>query len=144
HQAGVNAHGEATRPGRQVSANYWIANDGTIHPNIDENRRAWTTGGPHPAVAASDPRPVTAEVSHSPDGAQHGPWAIAPDGQASLERLIGDVFKRHGLGKVRRGKTSGVAVHRDSQSTSCPGPYIMANLSTIIKNAEKHRTATAT
>ena len=144
HQAGVNAHGEATRPGRQVSANYWIANDGTIHPNIDENRRAWTTGGPNPAGAASDHRNVTAEVSNSPAGVKNGTWAISPAAQASLERLIGDVFKRHGLGKVKRGTRSGVAVHRDFQSTSCPGPYVMANLSTIIKNAEKHRTATAT
>src|SRR5690625_680988 len=141
HQAGINAEGEATNPAREVSANYWIRNDGTILPHIDETRRAWTTGmSGYPAGAASDHRNITVEVSNSPEGVRTGTWAISPAARDALERLIGDVFKRHGLGKVKRGKNKGVAVHRDFVPTSCPGPYIMANLNTIIKNAEKHRT----
>ncbi|HLS02090.1 MAG TPA: peptidoglycan recognition family protein, partial [Beutenbergiaceae bacterium] len=141
HNAGVDAYGEATNPRRQVSANYWITNSGTILPNVDENRRAWTTGASgYPAGAASDHRNITVEVSNSPAGVKNGTWSISPAAERALVALIGDVFKRHRLGKVKRGKNSGVAVHRDFVPTSCPGPYIMANLNTIIKNAEKHRT----
>lgn len=132
--------GEATNPDREVSANYWISNSGVIIPHIDETRRAWTTGGPSPAGAVADHRSITVEVSNSLEGVRTGTWAISPAARDALERLIGDVFKRHGLGKVKRSKTKGVAVHRDFQATSCPGPYIMANLNSIIKNAEKHRT----
>src|SRR5690625_190320 len=59
HQAGVDAHGEASNPAREVSANYWIKNDGTIIPHIDETRRAWTTGHiNYPAGADSDHRNI--------------------------------------------------------------------------------------
>ena len=54
--------------------------------------------------------------------------------------LIGDVFKRHNLGPVHRGTSSGVAVHQDFVSTACPGPYIMSNLGGIIAAAEAYRT----
>lgn len=140
HHAGVDAQGEASRPGREVSANYWITNDGTIIPNIDENYRAWTTGAAgYPAGAASDHRNITVEVSNSPEGVRSGSWAISSAARRSLVNLIGDVFKRHGLGAVRRGTSSGVAVHRDFVPTSCPGPYIMNNLNAIIRDAEAAR-----
>lgn len=140
HHAGVDAMGEATNPNRVVSANYWIANDGTIIPHIDEIYRAWTTGAKgYPAGAASDHRNITVEVSNSPEGIRNKTYAISPAAMRSLIALIGDVFKRHGLGVVKRGKTSGVAVHRDFVPTSCPGPYIMKNLGHIIAEAEKAR-----
>lgn len=141
HHSGVDAMGEATRVGREVSANYWIANNGDIIPHIDENRRAWTTGHPsYPAGAASDHRNITVEVSNSPEGMRNKTYAISPAAMRSLIALIGDVFNRHNLGAVRRGKASGVAVHRDFVPTSCPGPYIMNNLTYIIAEAEKART----
>lgn len=141
HHSGVDAMGEATRVGREVSANYWIANDGTIIPHVDENRRAWTSGHPsYPAGAASDYRNVTVEVSNSPEGIRNKTYAISPAAMRSLIALIGDVFKRHNLGPVRRGKNSGVAVHQDFMPTVCPGPYIMSNLTYIIAEAEKART----
>lgn len=143
HQAGVNAHGQATAPGRQVSANYWITNEGVIIPNIDEKYRAWTTGAVgYPAGAASDHRNITVEVSNSPAGVRNGSWAISAAAREALVNLIGDVFRRHKLGKVKRGRNSGVAVHRDFVPTACPGPYIMKNLSSIIRDAEKARKGT--
>lgn len=141
HHAGVDAMGEATNPNRVVSANYWIANDGDIIPHVDETRRAWTTGASgYPAGAASDHRNITVEVSNSPEGVRNKTYAISPAAMRSLIALIGDVFNRHNLGKVRRGKTAGVAVHQDFVPTSCPGPYIMSNLGYIITEAEKART----
>ena len=140
HNAGVDSYGEASNPNREVSANYWIANDGTIIPNIDEDRRAWTTGsGSYPAGAQSDHRNITVEVSNSPEGVRNGTWAISNAAYQSLIKLIGDVFKRHGLGAVRRGTGAGVAVHQDFVPTACPGPYIMSHLGTIIAEAEKYR-----
>lgn len=143
HQAGVNAHGQASAPGREVSANYWITNEGVIIPNVDENMRAWTTGAAgYPGGAASDHRNITVEVSNSPEGVRTGSWAISAAARRALVNLIGDVFKRHGLGTVRRGTNGGVAVHQDFVPTACPGPYIMRNLGSIINDAEKARGGT--
>lgn len=137
HNAGVDAYGQATAPGREVSANYWITNAGALLPNVDENRRAWTSGAVgYPGGTAADHRFVTVEVSN--DG---GPgWSISAAAEAALARLIGDVHRRYGLGPVRRGTARGVAVHRDFVPTECPGPYVMAHLGRIIAAAEQYRT----
>lgn len=138
HNAGVDAYGEATNPRRQVSANYWITNAGTIIPNIDENRRAWTSGMlGYPAGANADHRNITVEVSNSPEGVRTGSWAISAAALEALTKLIADVYKRHGLGKVKRGSRKGVGVHRDWVPTACPGPYIMKKLPSIIKAANE-------
>lgn len=140
HQAGVNSQSEATNPNREVSANYWISNEGQIIPQIDEVYRAWTTGSAgYPAGAESDHRNITVEVSNSPEGVRAGTWAISNAAKTALEKLIGDVFKRHGLGPVKRATYGGVAVHQDFVPTACPGPYVMANLPSIIQAAEQYR-----
>ena len=138
HQAGINAHGEASNPAREVSANYWITNEGVIIPNVDENYRAWTSGHiNYPAGAQADHRNITIEVSNSKRG---GNWPISDAAMKALIALIGDIYKRHGLGKVTRGANKGVGVHRDWVPTACPGNYIMDNLGMIIREAEKART----
>lgn len=140
HHAGVNAMGEATNPNREVSANYWISNEGDIIPQIDEGMRAWTTGAVgYPGGAESDHRNITVEVSNSPEGVRTGTWAISNAAWKALTNLIGDVFRRHNLGAVHRGLYSGVAIHKDFVATSCPGPYIVGHLNTIIAEAEKYR-----
>ena len=140
HNAGVDAYGQASAAGREVSANYWITNDGVIIPNIDENMRAWTTGAVgYPEGANSDHRNITVEVSNSPEGVRNGSWAISAKAKTALEKLIGDVFKRHNLGTVKRGTWGGVAIHKDFVPTACPGGYIVNNLGSIIANAEKYR-----
>lgn len=145
HQAGVDAHGEATNPRREVSAHYWVTNAGVIIPQIDETRRAWTTGDrAYPAGARSDHRNITMEISNSPAGVRSGTWAISDAAMNAVIRLVADIFRRHNLGPVRRGTESGVGVHRDFVATSCPGPYIMANLSRIIASAESIRSGATT
>lgn len=144
HNAGVDAYGQATAPGREVSANYWITNDGVVLPNVEEDRRAWTTGASgYPAGAESDHRNITVEVSNSPEGVRTGTWAISREARSALARLVGDVFRRYNLGPVRRAATGGVAVHRDFVPTECPGPYIMQHLAAIIAEAEQYRTGKA-
>lgn len=141
HNAGVNAWAEASSPNRQVSANYWIANDGSIIPNIDEERRAWTSGAlGYPAGADADHRNITVEVSNSPEGVRNGSWAISDAAFNSLVALIAEVYRRRGLGPVRRGPSRGIGVHQDWVPTACPGPYIMHHLGTIIARAEALRT----
>lgn len=137
HNAGVNAYGQATAAGREVSAHYWITNEGDLLPNIDEDRRAWTSGHPaYPAGALADHRFITVEVSNSATG---GNWPISTKAEDMLARLIGDVHRRYKLGTVKRGTQSGVAVHRDFVGTECPGEYVMANLDRIVRKAEQYR-----
>lgn len=136
HNAGVDAYGQATAPGREVSANYWITNDGTILPNIDETRRAFTSGASdYPAGAAADHRNITVEVSNSPEGVRNGTWAISDAAWNALVRLVADVWKRYGLGLVTRGAERGLGVHQDWVPTACPGPYIMGRLGDLVAQA---------
>lgn len=145
HNAGVDAYGQATAAGREVSANYWIANDGTLIPNIDEGRRAFTSGAAgYPAGAEADHRNITVEISNSPEGVKAGTWAISAAAEATLTALIADVYRRYDLGPVRRSATNGVGVHRDWVPTACPGDYVMARLPEIIRAAEAARTGTST
>ncbi|MHA3682774.1 peptidoglycan recognition protein family protein [Leucobacter sp. HY1908] len=141
HNAGVDSYGQATAPGREVSAHYWIANDGTLLPQIPEELRAWTSGHPaYPAGALADHRFITVEVSNS--GGAPG-WPISDAALDTLARLIGDVHARYGLGPVKRGTEAGVAVHSDFVATECPGPYAMAHIGEVIAAAEKYRTGAA-
>ena len=138
HNAGVDAYPQAWNPNREVSANYWIANDGTIIPNIDESLRAFTSGAAgYPAGAQADHRNITVEVSNSPEGVRNGSWAISEAAMKSLIALIADVWTRYGLGLVERSAVRGLGVHQDWVPTACPGPYIMGNLGDIIARANK-------
>lgn len=133
HNAGIDSYGEASNPRREVSANYWIANDGTLIPNVDEEFRAWTSGAAgYPAGANADHRNITVEVSNSQIG---GEWRISDAAFYTLVALIADVYRRYGLGTVTRGANQGVGIHKDWVPTSCPGPYIEGNLGTIISSA---------
>lgn len=144
HNAGVNAFGTATSPGRVVSANYWITNEGDLLPNVDESRRAWTSGmAGYPAGAAADHRNITVEISNSPEGVASGNWAISNAAMNTLIRLIADVYKRYKLGPVRRGANKGVGVHQDWVPTACPGGYIMTRMGSIITQAESLRSGAA-
>ena len=141
HNAGVDAWGEASNPRREVSANYWIANNGAIIPNIDEDRRAFTSGAAgYPAGANADHRNITFEISNSPEGVRNGTWAISAEAWWAVVSLIADIYQRYGLGPVLRGPDQGVGVHQDWVPTSCPGPYIMGHLGSLISEAEALRT----
>lgn len=138
HNAGVNSIGEASNPNREVSANYWILDDGTLIGNIPEEFRAWTSGVTgYPEGAKSDHRNITVEVSNTTAGVRDKTWAISDAALNTLVRLIADVFKRYRLGTIKRATYGGVAVHRDFVPTECPGPYIMSKLADIISNANR-------
>lgn len=137
HQAGVNAMGEATNPARVVSAQLWIANNGTVYAQVSENMRAWTTGAPgYPAGAQSDHRNITTEISNTTQGRARKTWEISDKALASDINTTGEIAARRGLGVIKRGLRSGVALHRDFVPTNCPGPYYVKHLNSIIKHAE--------
>lgn len=141
HNAGVDSYDQASAAGREVSANYWIANNGDLIPNVDESRRAWTSGHPaYPAGAAADHRNITVEISNSPEGVRDGTWAISAAARKTLIALTADVYRRYNLGPVKRGAEKGVGVHRDWVQTECPGGYVMDELPSIIAEAETLRT----
>ena len=143
HNAGVDAFGQATAPGREVSANYWITNDGAIIPNVDEENRAFTSGmAGYPAGAAADHRNITVEVSNTPEGVRKRTWEISDAALEALAQLIADVYRRHGLGTVRRGADRGIGIHSDWVPTECPGPYMRARLGDVITRAESLRSGT--
>ena len=143
HNAGVDAYGQATAPDREVSANYWITNDGTIIPNVDEDYRAFTSGmAGYPAGAAADHRNITVEVSNTPEGVANKTWEISDAALEALAKLIADVYRRYGLGPVARGAERGVGIHSDWVPTECPGPYMRDHLGAVIARAEALRTGT--
>lgn len=138
HNAGVDAYSEASNPGREVSANYWITNAGEIIPNVDESRRAFTSGHPdYPAGAQADMRNITIEISNSPAGVASKSWAISDAARNALVRLIADIYQRYDLGTVKRGAARGVGVHSDWVPTECPGDYIRDQLPSIIREANQ-------
>ncbi|MEJ6489585.1 N-acetylmuramoyl-L-alanine amidase [Leucobacter sp. USCH14] len=114
-------------------------------PNVDEENRAFTSGmAGYPAGAQADHRFITVEVSNSPQGVRNGTWEISSSALEALARLIADVYRRYGLGAVRRGTSSGIAVHQDFVPTQCPGPYMMRKLPSVIARAEQLRTGGGT
>lgn len=146
---GVDSYGEATRVGREVSANYWITNAGVLLPNIDEIYRAWTSGAPgYPNGSLADHYSITFEVSNAANFKFSNPLgAISEAAFDKLARAIGDVFRRYDLGPVKRTTSPtavGVRVHSDFVPTSCPGPWLMARMGDLITRAEAYRTGTTT
>lgn len=138
HNAGVNAFGQATDRSREVSANYWITNEGDILPHIPEERRAFTSGAVgYPAGALADHRNITLEISNSPEGARSGSWAISSAAEAAVIALFADVYRRYNLGPIVRSATRGIGVHNDWVPTVCPGPYFLANLPSYIARANQ-------
>ena len=138
---GLDSYGEATNPGREVSANYWITNDGQILPNIDEQYRAQTSGAPGTNGKLADRHSITVEISNSPGFKTSSPMgAISPAAQKALEKLMADVFTRYKLGTPKRTKSAtgvGVRFHNDFVDTSCPGPWITSKINQIMTNAAK-------
>ena len=131
HMAGVNsAKGCGTifqRPGRNGSSHYGIGVDGEIAWYVDENCVAWTNSN-WPSNQCS----VTIETSNSELG---GDWPVSDASLASLVKLVADIAKRNGLGKLVPGEN--LTWHSMFASTSCPGPYLLSKMQYIADEANK-------
>lgn len=131
HMAGVLSAKDCgaifQRPGRNGSAHYGIGVNGEIAWYVDENCVAWTNSN-WPSNQSS----VTIETSNSSTG---GDWPVSDASYKSLIKLVADIAKRNGLGKLVPGQN--LTWHSMYASTSCPGPYLLARMQNIADEANK-------
>lgn len=131
HMAGVNSAAGCgaifQQPGRNGSAHYGIGVDGEIAWYVDENCVAWTNSN-WPSNQCS----VTIENSNSSVG---GDWPVSDATLRSLIKLVADIAKRNGLGKLVVGEN--LTKHNDFAATACPGPYLEARMQYIADEANK-------
>lgn len=135
HNAGINSieslHKFFLSGSRQVSANYGIGNDGRIACYVDEENRAWTTGGDDP-----DQKAITIEVSNCEVGGQ---WRISDKAMQSLIKLVADIIQRYQItGEIYTGDKRGILLkHYYYSSTACPGEYLSNKFGYIADEAKK-------
>lgn len=131
HMAGVlsakNCGAIFQRPGRNGSSHYGIGVNGEIAWYVDENCVAWTNSN-WPSNQCS----VTIETSNSSTG---GDWPVSDASLSSLIKLVADIAKRNGLGKLVPGEN--LTWHSMFASTSCPGPYLRSKMQYIADEANK-------
>lgn len=131
HMAGVNsAKGCGAifqQPGRNGSAHYGIGVNGEIGWYVDENCVAWTNSN-----WESNQRSVTIECSNSAVG---GEWPVSDATLNSCIKLVADIAKRNGLGKLVPGQN--LTWHSMYANTSCPGNYLRARMQYIADEANK-------
>ena len=131
HMAGVMTAEQCGKiwqnPNRHGSSNYGIGKNGEIGGYVDESNTPWTNSN-----WASNCRAVTIETSNDKTG---GEWHVSDASLYSLIKLVADIAKRNGLGKLVRGKN--LTWHSMYASTSCPGPYLKSKINYIIDEANK-------
>lgn len=131
HMAGVLSAKQCgaifQRKGRNGSSHYGIGVNGEIAWYVDENCVAWTNSN-----WASNQCSVTIENSNSSTG---GKWPVSDATLKSLIKLVADIAKRNGLGKLVPGKN--LTWHSMYASTSCPGDYLRSKMQYIADEANK-------
>lgn len=112
-------------PGRTVSWNYAIGNDGRIGGYIDEKYRAWTTSS-----RENDNVAITIEVSNSMN---REPWSISEAAFKSLLNLCEDICRRNNIRRINftGNKSGNLTMHKWFASTGCPGPSLGSNFGYI-------------
>lgn len=131
HMAGVNSAAACgaifQRPGRNGSSHYGIGVNGEIAWYVDENCVAWTNSN-WPSNQCS----VTIENSNSSTG---GDWPVSDATLKSCIKLVADIAKRNGLGKLVPGEN--LTWHSMFAATSCPGDYLRNRMQYIADEANK-------
>lgn len=131
HMAGILSAAQCgaifQRPGRRGSSHYGIGVNGEIAWYVDENCVAWTNSN-----WPSNQRSVTIENSNDEMG---GDWHVSDATLKSLIKLVADIAKRNGLGKLVPGEN--LTWHSMYTSTSCPGQYLLSKMQYIADEANK-------
>ncbi len=131
HMAGVLSAAQCgaifQRPGRDGSSHYGIGVNGEIASYVDESCVAWTNSN-----WGSNCRAVTIEDSNSSTG---GDWPVSDATYQSLIKLVADIAKRNGLGKLVPGQN--LTWHSMYAATTCPGDYLRARMQNIADEANK-------
>ena len=112
-------------PGRTVSWNYAIGNDGRIGGYIDEQYRAWTTSS-----RANDNIAITIEVSNDTNSA---PWTVSDAAFKSLLNLCEDICRRHNIKRIdfTGDKSGNLTMHKWFAATGCPEQSLGSKFSYI-------------
>lgn len=96
HMAGVLSAAQCgavfQRPGRGGSAHYGIGNGGEIANYVDENDTAWSDSNWN-----SNCKTISIETANSENG---GEWPVGEAAFNSLVKLVADIAKRNGLGRL--------------------------------------------
>ncbi len=126
HMAGVLTPKQCNNAlkGRGGSIHYAVGNDGVIGYGIDEKCVAWHAGN-----WPINQRSIGIEVSDSKVG---GDWPISDKAYKAAVKLVADIAKRNGLGKLVFKKNIGY--HALYAATSCPGPYFKSKFDQFIKD----------
>lgn len=118
-------------PGRTVSWNYAIGNDGRIGGYIDEKYRAWTTSS-----RENDNIAITIEVSNS---VNREPWSVSEAAYRSLLNLCEDICRRNKIQRINftGSKSGNLTMHKWFASTGCPGPALGSQFGYIANEVNK-------
>lgn len=111
--------------GRNGSSHYGIGYDGKIGQYVDEKDTAWTNSN-----WDSNCKSVTIETSDNDNS-----WYVNDITLNSLIKLVADIARRNGLGKLVKGKS--VTWHSMFTNTTCPGNYLLSKMDYIVDEANK-------
>lgn len=131
HMAGVMDAASCGRlfqnPNRQCSSHYGIGVNGEIGVYVEEENTSWCNSNWN-----SNCESVTIETSNCATG---GDWPVSDASYNSLIRLVADIAKRNGLGKLVPGDN--LTWHQMFAATACPGPYLLARIQDIADRANQ-------
>lgn len=114
-------------PSRAASSNYGIGKNGEIAVYVDEKDTSWCNSN-----WKSNCRAVTIETSNSKSG---GNWPVSDKVLNQLIKLVADIAKRNGLGKLVKGKN--LTWHQMYSDTDCPGQYLLSKIDYIVSEVNK-------
>ena len=117
--------------GRGGSAHYGVGGS-QIHQYVREEDTAWHCGD-----WAGNSCTIGIETTNS-TGAPT--WQVAEDTFNTLVKLVADIAKRNGLGKLKfepDGTYPTLSAHRDWSPTYCPGDYLYSRMNEIAEEANK-------
>ena len=130
---------------REVSSNYVVGRDGSIGLSVEEKNRAWTSSSP-----SNDHRAITIETACD----TKAPYKVNNAAYNALINLCVDICKRNGIKKlvwsnnendrINHRNGCNMTVHRDFESTDCPGKYLMERMADIANQVNKKLGAAAT
>lgn len=117
--------------GRGGSAHYGVGGS-QIHQYVREEDTAWHCGD-----WAGNSCTIGIETTNS-TGAPT--WQVAEDTFNTLVKLVADIAKRNGLGRLKfepDGTYPTLSAHRDWSPTYCPGDYLYARMNEIADKANE-------
>lgn len=132
------------KPEKEASCNYVVGYDGSIGLCVPEEYRSWCSGGSYSVNGITgkmnDHRAVTIEVACEP---VH-PYSVTPAAYATLIRLVADIAKRNGMGKltwkankflVGKPEEQDMTAHRWFANKACPGQWLYDRMGEIAGKA---------